>query len=217
MTIGQATFKQPKGLELDAQGNMFILDQQNFRIRKIEAATGAMSLYAGNGMQGFDGDGGAATAAKLNFEAGSNPEPSGGLVVARGKLFIADTLSHRVRAIDLATGVIDTIAGTGTQGDAGDGGPALAAQLAHPRDLEIGPEGDLYIADTDNSKIRAIDLTTGTIRTVAGVGGEPGIDPTDDRLALETRLARPFSIELDPAGNLYIADTINSRILKVTR
>jgi hypothetical protein len=217
MTLAQATFRQPKGLELDADGNMFILDQQNFRIRKIEKATGAMSLFAGIGMQGFEGDGGPATAAKLNFEAGSNPEPSGGLVFARGKLFVADTLSHRIRAIDLATGIIETIAGTGTKGDAGDEGPAKEAQLAHPRDLEIGPEGDLYIADTDNSKIRAIDLTTGVIRTVAGVGGAPGMDPGDDRLALYTKLARPFSIEFDPAGNLYIADTINSRILKVTR
>jgi hypothetical protein len=214
-TMAMATFKQPKGLELDADGNMFILDQQNFRIRKIEKATGAMSLVAGNGLQGSDGDGGLAKDATLNFEAGSNPEPSGGFVFGSGKLYVADTLSSKIRAIDLATGIIDTIAGTGVPGYSGDKGFAIAAQLNFPRDLEIGPEGDLYIADTDNSVIRAIDLTTNVIRTVAGTGvlglGDEG------EHASRTELARPFGIEFDPDGNLYISDTINSRIVKVTR
>ncbi|MBS1120486.1 MAG: hypothetical protein H6Q90_2714 [Deltaproteobacteria bacterium] len=215
-TAAMATFKQPKGLELDAQGNMFILDQQNFRVRKIERETGAMSLVAGNGMQGSDGDGGLATAAKLNFEAGSNPEPSGGLVFANGKLYIADTLSSRIRSIDMTTGMIETVIGTGVPGYSGDDGPAAAAQLSFPRDLEIGPEGDLYIADTDNNVIRAVNLTNGIIRTVAGTG-EAGLDPEDDHPPTETKLARPFGIEFDRSGNLYICDTINSRIVKVTR
>lgn len=214
-TTATATFKQPKGVQLDDDGNIFILDQQNFRIRKIDP-TGAMSLVAGNGMQGGDGDGGLATAAKLNFEAGSNPEPSGGMVFANGTLFVSDTLSSRVRAIDLTTGMIDTVVGTGTPGYAGDGGPALTAQLNFPRDLEIGPDGDLYIADTDNSVVRAVDLDSGIIRTVAGTG-VIGLDLEDDRLATETTLARPFGIEFDRGGNLYICDTINSRILKVAR
>jgi hypothetical protein len=215
-TTMTALFRQPKGLELDADGNMFILDQQNFRVRKIERATGAMSLVAGNGMPGSEGDGGLAVDAKLFFEAGSNPEPSGGLVFAGGKLYIAETVSSRVRAIDMTTGMIDTVVGTGTPGYAGDGGPAKTAQLNFPRDLEIGPEGDLYIADTDNSVIRAVDLTTGVIRTVAGTG-ELGLDLTDGLPAKQTKLARPFGIEFDPDGNLFISDTINSRILKVTR
>lgn len=202
-TIATALFKQPKALELDAQGNMYILDQQNFRIRRIDKATGAMSLVAGIGMQGFDGDGGPALAAKFGFEAGSNPEPSGGLVFAGGKLYVADTLNNRIRAIDLATGMIDTVVGP-------------EGQLSGPRDLEIGPDGDLYIADTDNNVIRAVNLTTHEIRTVAGTG-ELGLDPEDGLLATETMLARPFGIEFDPAGNLYICDTINSRILKVMR
>jgi hypothetical protein len=215
-TATVATFRQPKALQLDGDGNMFVLDQQNFRVRKIDRATGAMSLVAGIGQQGFDGDGGPATAAKLNFEAGSNPEPSGGMVFAQGKLFLADTRSHRVRAIDLTTGIIDTVVGTGEPGYGGDGGAARIAQLHGPRDLEIGPEGDLYIADTDNSVVRAVDLSTGVIRTVAGTG-ELGLDPEEGKLATETRLRRPFGIEFDPAGHLYICDTVNSRILKVTR
>jgi hypothetical protein len=216
LTAAVATFRQPKALELDAEGNMYVLDQQNFRVRKILRGSGEMSVVAGNGQQGSDGDGGLATAAKLNFEAGSNPEPSGGLVFGGGKLFVADTRGHRVRAIDLATGIIDTFVGTGVAGYGGDGGSARAAQLRGPRDLEIGPQGDLYIADTDNSVIRAVDLTTGIIRTVAGTG-ELGLSSEEGRLATETPLRRPFGIEFDPAGNLYICDTVNSRIVKVTR
>ena len=200
-TTMTALFKQPKGLELDAMGNMYILDQQNFRVREIERATGAMSLVAGNGMQGSEGDGGPAINAKLFFEAGSNPEPSGGLVFSGGKMYIAETLSNRIRAIDMTTGMIDTVVATG---------------LNHPRDLEIGPDGDLYIADTDANVIRALNLSTGALRTVAGTG-ELGLDEEDGLPATQTKLARPFGIEFDPAGNLYICDTINSRIVKVKR
>ncbi len=215
-TIDTLTFRQPKALELDAQGNMFILDQQNFRVRRVDAATRMVTTVAGNGTQGFAGDDGPATSAMLYFEAGSNPEPSGGLALAGNTLYIADTLSNRVRAVDLTSGMIRTVVGTGTAGGGGDGGPALQAELDHPRDLEIGPDGQLYIADTDNNRIRAVDLVGGTIRTVAGTG-VLGLDPDDDRLATETMLARPFGLEFDPAGDLYISDTINSRILKVTR
>ncbi len=220
MTLADAAplgvFRQPKGLERAANGDLYILDQANLRIRKIEKATGMISTIAGNGMQGGEGDGGPALSAQLNFETGSNPEPSGGLVIAGNKLYVADTLSNRIRVIDLDTNTIDNFAGTGTEGFSGDGGPAANAQLAHPRDLEIGPDGDLYVADTDNNRIRAISLTTGTIRTVAGTG-VLGLDDTDGLLATETKLARPFAIEFSPAGDLYISDTINSRILKVTK
>lgn len=211
-----ALFRQPKALEYDTAGNLYLLDQQNFRVRKVDATTRMMSTVAGNGTKGFAGDDGPATSAMLDFEAGSNPEPSGGLAIDGDTLYIADTLSNRVRAVDLTTGLIRTVVGTGDAGTGGDGGPALAAQLDKPRDLEIGPEGDLYIADTDNNKIRAVDRTTGVIRTVAGTG-ELGLDDRDDLPATETRFARPFAIEFDPAGNLYISDTINSRIVRVAR
>lgn len=215
-TLATTLFRQPKALERDAAGNLYVLDQQNFRVRKIEVGTEAVSTIAGNGMQGREGDDLPATAVMLNFEAGSNPEPSGGLALDGDTLYIADTLSDRIRAVDLPSGLITTYAGTGTPGGGGDGGPARAAQLDKPRDLEIGPDGDLYIADTDNNRIRAIDHTTGVIRTVAGTG-TLGLDDRDDLPATETMLARPFAIEFDPAGHLYISDTINSRILKVTR
>ena len=210
-----ALFKQPKALTRDADGNYYIGDQQNFRIRRIDS-TGTIVTIAGNGTQGSSGDGGLATDAQLDWEANSNPEPSGGLAVADKKLYIADTLSHKIRVMDLETSIIETFAGTGEAGYTGDGGPASAATFRFPRELEIGPDGDLYVADTDNHVIRAIDITSGMIRTVAGTG-EAGRDDIDGLLATETRLRRPFGLEFDAAGNLYIMDTINSRILKVAK
>jgi sugar lactone lactonase YvrE len=154
--------------------------------------------------------------AKLDFEAGSNPEPSGGLVRDGGKLYIADTLANRIRVLDLATGTIDRLAGTGDAGYTGDGGDALAATFAHPRDLEVGPDGDLYIADTDNSVIRAIDHATGAVRPVAGTGAI-GLRSDEGIPATQMMLARPFGIEFDHDGNLFISDTLNSRIVKVAK
>ena len=212
---GKALFKQPKSLTVDDDGNIYIGDQQNFRVRRIDP-DGTITTIVGSGVQGFAGDGGPAVEASLGWEAGSNPEPSGGLAVADGILYVADSLNHRIRAVDLATGMIETIAGTGEPGERGDDGPAKDAELHGPRDIEIGPDGDLYIADTDNSVIRAIDLDSGIIRRVAG-SGRAGLDPVDGLPALETQLARPFGIEFDPQGDLFIMDTLNSRILKVAR
>lgn len=215
-----ALFRQPKALTLGPNGERYIVDQQNYRIRMIDSA-GIIDTIAGTGVQGDNsnqGDGGPAREANLNLEAGSNPEPSGGLALDGTRLYYADTLAHRIRVIDLASDPpsIDTYAGTGETGLSGDGGPALEATLYHPRDLEIGPEGDLYVADTDNSVIRAISKRDGTIRTVAGTG-ELGLNEEEGLLATETVLRRPFGIEFDAAGNLYISDTINSRIVRVAR
>jgi hypothetical protein len=212
-----ALFRQPKALVVGPGGERYILDQQNWRIRRIDA--GVIDTIAGTGMQGdglSSGDGGPALEARLNVEGGSNPEPSGGLALDGNLLYFADTLANRIRVIDLSSTPprIDAFAGTGEPGLAGDGGPALAATLHHPRDLEIGPDGDLYVADTDNSVIRAISKADGTIRTVAGTG-ELGLDDAEVVPATEMVLRRPFGIEFDPAGNLYISDTINSRIVRV--
>jgi DNA-binding beta-propeller fold protein YncE len=212
----KALFRQPKALVLGPDGERYILDQQNWRIREIDAA-GVINTIAGTGVQGSDGDAGPALAATLDVEGGSNPEPSGGLALDGNLLYYADTLSNRIRVIDLASDPprIDAFAGTGEPGFAGDGGPALAATLYHPRDLEIGPDGDLYVADTDNGAIRAVSKVDGTIRTVAGTG-ELGLN-AEGLLATETLLRRPFGIEFDAAGNLYISDSANSRIVRVAR
>jgi hypothetical protein len=213
----QALFRQPRALELGPAGERYIVDQQNFRIRRIDAS-GIINTIAGSGMQGngsVQGDGGPALAANLSLEAGSNPEPSGGIALAGRKLYFSDTLANRVRVIDLDSGNIDAFAGTGEAGYSGDGGAATAATLYRPQDLEIGPEGDVYVADTYNDVIRAISTQDGSIRTVVGTG-EQGLDP-DGTLATETRLYRPFGIDFDREGNLYVSDTRNSRILRVQR
>jgi len=214
--LATAVFKQPKALEVGEDGAIYILDQQNFRVRRVDPDTGMITTIAGNGMQASTGDGGDALAAALNFEAGSNPEPSGGLALGDGVVYVAETQSNKIRVIDLEAGTIDLLAGTGEAGFRGDGGPALDAQLNHPRAMAIGPDGDLYVADTDNHRIRAIDLDDGTIRTVAG-SGEPGLDEIGGLPAEETQLARPFGVNFDPDGNMFISDTLNSRIVKVTR
>ncbi|HKY39271.1 MAG TPA: hypothetical protein VJN18_25210 [Polyangiaceae bacterium] len=211
----KALFKQPKSLTTDAAGNLYIADQQNFRVRRIDG-DGIITTIAGDGSKGSGGDGGPALMAQLDWEIGSNPEPSGGLAVTGDKLYIAETLTHKLRVVDLTTGDIETFAGTGEPGYAGDDGPALEATFNHPRELEIGPDGSLYVADTDNHVIRAIDLETGIVRSVVGTG-EPGKDAEDGLLATETRLDRPFGLEFDSDGNLYVMDTLNSRILKVTK
>ena len=216
--VASALFRQPRALTKDDAGNLYIGDQANQRVRMItNEGTGEISTIVGNGTAGYSGDDGPALAAQIAWEGGSNPEPSGGLAWKDDKLYIADTLNHVIRVVDLSLEVptIDTLAGTGTPGNTGDEGPAAEATLNEPRDLEIGPEGDLYIADTDNNVIRAIDLETLEIRRVAGTG-ELGMGD-EGQPALETDLRRPFGIEFDADGNLYIMDSLNSRVLKVLR
>ena len=208
-------FKQVNDAPMDEAGNIYVVDQRNERIRKIDT-DGIITTIAGDGTAGYSGDGGPALEAQFSWARGSNPNPSGGIVYHEGVLYISDTEADVIRAMDLADGTIAAFAGTGKGGDSGDDGPALTAQLNGPRDLEIGPDGDLYFADTDNAKVRAIDLEAGIIRTVVGTG-ELGIDEEEGKLATETRLRRPFGIAFDPDGNLYVMDTLNSRIVKVAQ
>ncbi len=211
----RAIFKQPVDATYDDAGNLYIVDQQNQRVRRIDT-TGNISTIAGSGMIGSTGDGGPALMATFSWAVGSNPNPSGGIAFHAGKLYVSDTQNNRIRVIDIASGQVDAFAGTGEAADGGDGGPALEARLHSPRDLEIGPDGDLYFADTDNSRVRAINLTTGIIRTVVGTGAL-GLDDTERQLATSTVLRRPFGVAFDAAGNLYVMDTLNSRIVKVAR
>lgn len=210
-----ALFKQVVDGAYDDEGRIYLVDQQNQRVRMIDL-DGIITTIAGDGTMGEAGDGGPALDAQFSWAVGSNPNPSGGIAHHEGKLYVSDTEANRIRVIDLASGQIDAFAGTGEPGDAGDGGPAVDAQLRAPRDLEIGPDGDLYFADTDNGKVRAIDLEDGTIRTVVGTG-ELGIEDEDGMLATEIKLRRPFGVSFDAEGNLYVLDTLNSRIVKVAR
>lgn len=210
-----ALYKQPNDAVLGADGSIYILDQQNQRIRKIDP-DGQLSTIGGTGEAGFGGDGGPALEALFSWEFGSNPNPSGGIAYRDDVLYISDTENHRIRTLDLDTNIVETIAGNGTPGFSGDDGPALDASLFSPRDLEFGPEGDLYVADTDNGAVRAIDLEAGTIRTVVGTG-ELGLSDEEALPATEMLLRRPMGLSFDDEGNLYVMDTLNDRIVRVRR
>ncbi len=220
-----ALFNQPKAIVRTPEGAVYVLDQRNFRVRKIAAGPNPIiTTVVGTGVAGFGGDDGPPAQAQLKFEAGGTPEPSGALALdAAGNLYISDALNFRIRKVDFAANKITTIAGTGEAGFSGDGAAATAAQINNVRDLELGPDGRLYLADSDNNRIRAIDLTTGIIESVVGAGatgikdlGTPAAK-VDGRPGNQVELNRPFGLAFDADQNLFVADTFNSRILKVTR
>ena len=186
-------------LALDGSGNLYVAD--GGRIRRIDAE-GVITTIAGTGERGFSGDGGPAAEAQLTWAAGLALDGSGNLYVADG---------GRIRRID-AEGVITTIAGTGERGFSGDGGPAAEAQFAYPSGLALDGSGNLYVADSENSRIRRID-PEGTITTIAGTG-ERGFSG-DGGPATEARLAYPGGLAVDGSGNLYVADSGNSRIRRI--
>jgi sugar lactone lactonase YvrE len=203
---GAATLAQlntPYGVTVDSAGNIFIADGANHRIRKV-SSSGVITTVAGNGSSGYSGDGGPAMAAQLST-------PFGIAVDSTGNLFIADTYNHCIREVS-SSGDITTVAGNGSYGFSGDGGAATSAQLNYPFGVAVDAAGNLYIADTDNHRIRKV--SSGVITTVAGNGsfGFSG----DSGLATSAKLNWPNGIAVDPAGNLYIGDTSNNRIRKVT-
>ena len=198
-----ARLRNPFGVELDSSGNLFIADLGNNRIRKVDTS-GNISTVAGNGSQGFSGDGGPATSTKLN-----NPRVV--VVDSSGNLFIADTNNNRIRKVD-TSGNISTVAGNGSFGLSGDGGPATSTTLSNPRGVAVDSSGNLFIADTFNQRIRKVD-TSGNISTVAGNGtfGFSG----DGGPATSAKLFAPMGVAVDSSGNLFIADNRNHRIRKV--
>lgn len=217
-----AVFNQPKTLVFAPDDSIYTIDQRNGRIRKISPGTVServVTTIAGTGALGARGDGGPALEAEFGFELTATPRPSGALLLRDDQLYVADSLNHSIRRIDLTTGMIDCWAGcTGAAGYAGDGGDARVAQFDFPLDLEQGPDGRMYVADRYNHAIRAIDMTTGVIETVVGDGvacdSERELCP-EVGAARELRLHEPYGIAFDPDGNLYVADTHNSRIMKV--
>ncbi len=193
----QASLANPMGMAISRDGSLFIADHGNHRIRKVDAITRMISTVAGNGVQDLTGDGGPATEASLN-------SPTGVALDSEGKLYISDTGNQCVRVVDLSNGLINAIAGTGNSGFSGDGGPATKADLANPTGLAFDEEGHLYIADSDNDRIRKVDLKTGVITTVSG-NGNSGLQG-DGGQAVEASLRYPAGISIDQ-DILYIADT----------
>jgi DNA-binding beta-propeller fold protein YncE len=260
-----AAFDEPYGIGIDRSGNIYVADRHNHCVRRIDGLSGRVITFAGNGRAGFAGDGGPAAEAGL-------VEPNGlGIDPAQERLFIADVGGHRVRVVDLvrgtiatfagtgaaahsgdggaaaaaalfgaravkvatdgtvyilerqgstlravdpSNGVITTVAGTGARGYRGDGGPARAAQFDAPKEFALDPGGDILIVDTENHAIRRIDATTLTVETIAG--GRNGPDG-DGGPAAAAGLGRPHGAAVGPDGAIYIGDTENHRIRKLTR
>jgi len=191
---------------LDSSGNLYISDVSNQVVRMVSKSTGNITTFAGtNCCYGFAGDGGPANAAVLNHPVGLAFDSS-------GNLYIGDSNNHRIRMV-APNGIITTVAGNGNPGFSGDGGPATKAELNEPFGIAFDPYGNLFIADSANNRIRVL-MTNGTITTVAG-NGKAGYSG-DMIPALTAELNQPFDVAFDPYGNLYIADSNNFRIRKVT-
>ncbi|WP_353071445.1 Ig-like domain repeat protein [Tunturiibacter gelidoferens] len=200
-----ATLDSPQGLALDTANDLYIADTHNHRIRKLNLTTGIITTIAGT-TSGFSGDGAPALSSQLNL-------PTALATDASGNLYLADTGNHRIRRITSATGLITTIAGTGTQGYSGDGVLAISAAIDSPTGIAVDTSNNLYLADTHNHRIRKITSSTGIITTIAGTG-LPGFSG-DTTPATAATLALPHGLTADASGNLYLADTANHRIRRI--
>lgn len=200
-----AKLGEPTGVAMDKKGNLFIADQLEGRIRKVDHA-GIITTVAGSGgPAGYNGDAMPATDALLNW-------PEGVAVDKTGNVYIADQNNQRIRKVD-TSGIITSIAGMGSIGYAGDGGPATAAKLYNPADVAVDSAGNVYFVDQDNQAMRRIS-PAGIITTMAG-NGTPGFSG-DNGPATAAQLNFPQGIAVDSMGNIYIADFYNRRIRKVS-
>lgn len=226
-------FDLPSSVVFDGDGNLFVSDQANQVVRRLDA-DGIVTTVVGSCPKGgfgcpdgvgYEGDGGPATQCKLDNGFGQGVMPAGKLAFGPdGYLYIADSFNNVIRRVspgsdgtlgsgDASEETIETFAGTGKAGYAGDGGPAGEARLFHPTDLAWSPNGEMYVADRSNHCIRRIDAD-GNISTVVGQCGVPG-SSGDGGPATNAQLDEPFGIAFAPDGTLYVADTLNHRIRKV--
>ncbi|MGC8758690.1 MAG: hypothetical protein ACP5UT_05415 [Bryobacteraceae bacterium] len=200
-----AQLNAPTGIAIDSAGNIYFCDTRNHRVRKI-GTDGKIQTIAGTGEKGETGDGGSALEAKLN-------SPTGVAVDAAGNVYIADQMNHRIRKVD-ASGIITTVAGTGLPGYSGNGGLATRAQLFYPCCIALDAQGNLFIADRTNNRVRRVDAAAGTISLAAGTGRFG--DDFDGRPADQARLRFPMGLAADPQGRIYFSDNANSRVKLLT-
>jgi sugar lactone lactonase YvrE len=210
---GKATAAEldgPDGIAVNSAGTLlFVSDGYNDRIREVNLTSGIITTVAGNGKYGYSGDGGKATAAELDYPSGIALNSTGSL------LFIADTCNDRIREVNVSSGIITTAAGNGKYGFSGDNGQATAAELSYPSGVAVDSAGDLFIADTDNNRIREVNVSSGKITTVAG-NGTAGSTVGANSLATASELYQPMGVAVDSNGNLFIADTQNDRVREVS-
>jgi streptogramin lyase len=200
----KADIDNPFGIVRGPDGAHYYCEYTGQRIRKI-TPDGIISTIAGTGAVGFTGDGGPALAATFS-------KPHELRFDAQGDMFIVDMVNNAIRKIDMKTGILTTLAGTGKKGYTGDGGPAKDAQFNQPHSIQFGPEGDLYICDIGNHVIRKIDMKTGTISTFAGVGKA---GPTPDGAPIAgTPLKGPRSLDFDKEGNLWLATREGNQVFQ---
>jgi sugar lactone lactonase YvrE len=201
-----ASLAWPYGVAVDSTGNIYIADYGSNRIRKVTAGTGIITTVAGFGTIGYFGDNGPATSASLDYARGVAVDNA-------GNIYIADNENNRIRKVTAETGIITTVAGNGTQGYSGDNGPATSASLFQPDSMVVDSAGNIYIADSENNRIRMVAAGTGIITTVAGNGSFTYSG--DNGAATSASLFLPSGVAVDSAGNIYIADFGNNRIREV--
>lgn len=193
----RARLGSPFGVDFDVAGNLYFVEIDGHRVCRIDKG-GILTRIAGTTRRGSGGDGGPPLAAEFNSLHNL-------AIAASGDIYLADTLNHRVRKIDRASGLITTVAGTGEKGFSGDGGPATQASFSGIYCVSLDPRGErLLLADLDNRRIRAVDLRAGIVRTVAG-NGEKAI-PADGAAAANSPLVDPRAVAADAHGNVYVLE-----------
>ena len=206
-----ALMREPFMCAFDSQGNLYVAEATNHCVRRVDAATGRIATVAGNGGQGYSGDGGPAVEATMD-------QPYSLQVDGNGDIYIVDRLNSVIRKVDAATGIITTVAGTGEAGYSGDGGPGTEAMLREPNDCFLesprsDDRGGLLIADIQDQRIRRLDLATGVITTFAGNGEK--VRSGDGSPALQASILGARAVCMDSRGNTYIAEREGNGVRKV--
>lgn len=198
----QATFNQPHSIQLDKAGNLYICDILNHRVRVVDAKTGIVTTFAGTGKKEPTPDGGKFAEVPLRGPRAIDFDTD-------GNLWLALREGNQLFKLDIKAGTIHHVAGTGKSGFTGNGGPAKQATLAGPKGVSIGPDGKVYLADTESHSVRVVDPKAGTIDVVCGTG-QRGDGPDGD--GLKCKLNRPHGVFVDTDGAVYIGDSENHRV-----
>jgi streptogramin lyase len=203
----KAQLNQPHSIQLDGEDNLYICDIGNHRIRRVDAKTGLITTFAGTGARAATPDGARFAAAPLNGPRAIDFD-------RQGNLWLALREGNAVYRLDLQAGTVHHVAGTGQQGFTGNGGPAPEATLSGPKGLSIGPDGNIYLADTESHSIRMIDIKRGTLELIAGTG-ERGDGPDGD--PLKCKMSRPHGVLVDADGSIFVGDSEAHRVRVIRR